>query len=152
MKAGILIAVLLLPGGCFLTDVAYKNAPRAERGDAVVYLFRPHAESEAKKDAWFFIDDVPIVKLDRNSHTWIHVPAGKHTLRQQWTQHSDNPDEQTAIAVTWESGQQYYHSLSLANNDNGRTWYISSSRRSAIYSRLINSKYIAATNINKLRR
>ena len=154
----ILLAVLsisvlpLLLSGCFVGGSEYREAPKPGKGDATVYLLRPSTEEMADQQAWFFIDDVLVAKLKRNSHTWINLPAGKYTLRQQWSENGNLAGEQINVAVTWEPGKRYYHTLSLTRAGSRKAWNLISSRKITIFSKLIDSSYIEPSGVEKLRR
>jgi hypothetical protein len=57
-----------------------------KEGDAVVYVIRPKTWTLSALSAVINIDEKPIVLLENNGYAAIPIPAGAHTISEQFTQ------------------------------------------------------------------
>jgi hypothetical protein len=99
--------------GCVATGPLYKDAPPPPEGKALVYIYREQGVALVGRQTWFYVDDVEVGELDNQGYTWAYVPAGLHTLKQEWPL-DITLGRTTDTTIDLQAGQSYYYKLRTA--------------------------------------
>ncbi|MDB5429515.1 MAG: hypothetical protein JWP35_631 [Caulobacter sp.] len=89
-------------------------APIPAPDQAVIYIYRPPAFTEAVRGFGFSIDDVRVVTLGNGGCTVMLAPAGDHLFGM--ISPMDIFSHTTKAQVHWDSGATYYYRLGVSSS------------------------------------
>lgn len=104
------VIVALCVFGCVATGELFKEAPPPPEGKALIYIYRGSGIAFSVPSAVFYVDGVKTAELNIGGYTWLYVPVGSHTLRQEWA-FGEGSDQTLEISANWEAGKVYYYSF-----------------------------------------
>lgn len=84
----IVLFISALLSACTLVEsknkVHFQAAPPPASQSALLYIYRPSSSVLDERKASFFINGKRAGVLSDNGYMWMHLPAGKYTLKQSW--------------------------------------------------------------------
>lgn len=81
----LLLSVTALLAGCAASGPAFSPAHVSDPEAATVYIYRKPALALTARAAYFYVNDVNVFDLNSGGYSWVALPAGTFTLRQEWS-------------------------------------------------------------------
>jgi len=122
--AAVLMSLLVVAiGGCATSSDAprYEDAPapKAAPDQAVLYIYRRHAEPTAWS-AYLEVDGKEAASLAQKGFTWVYVKPGKHNFKYAWPVLAGMPA--VKFEMDFEAGKTYAFEMHGRVSLSGRTF------------------------------